>query len=148
RILRSLDLDLDQLSGGTFLPGAYALGGETVSFELPAAFPGKLVHVTARGAPAVVEGRLVADAPLRFVRAPGGRVSALALDGSVSYAAVERVTAAAPWSAASPATGCCGWWEHTLWRSAPGMLDRGLVRVVTPTDQAWSVIDLHRPDAV
>jgi hypothetical protein len=72
---------------------------------------------------------------------------ALPLGAGPSYTAVERVTAAAPWSATAPATtGCCGWWENTLWRTARGA--PGLLRAVTPPSQAWSVVDWYRPDAI
>jgi len=143
-----LGLDLDRLSGGRFVPGARVTGTDpTASLQLPGPFPGKIVYIGAAGGWRAVEGRLVADAPLRFVRDPGG-MRALALEGGTGYAAIERVSAAGPWSATAPATGCCGWWEHTLWRAAPGALDRGLLRAVTPPSQAWSVLDWHLPDAI
>lgn len=147
-----LGLDLDRLSrgqsGGRFVPGARVVGTDpTASLQLPGGFPGKIVHVAGGGSWRAVEGRLVADAPLQFVRDPGG-MRALALEGSVAYAAVERVTAASAWSATASGTGCCGWWENTLWRAAPGALDRGLLRAVTPPSQAWSVLDWHLPEAI
>jgi hypothetical protein len=103
--------------------------------------------VAADGRVTVAEGRLVADAPLRFVR-DADRMRAVAFDGGTTYAAIERVTFAVPWSATGAGSGCCAWWEHTLWRAAPGALDAGLLRAVTPPNQAWSVIDLHQPGAI
>jgi hypothetical protein len=145
RPVHSLDVDLDQLSGGVFTPGARVIGTDgTASLELPGPAPGKVVHVAADGKLTVVEGRLVADAPLRFVR-DADRLRAVSFDGRTTYTALERVTAAVPWSATAASAGCCAWWEHTLWRAAPGALDAGLLRAVTPPDQAWSVIDFHQP---
>src|SRR6185295_2996421 len=114
RPIRNLDIDLDQLArgsaaSGAFVPAARVIGADaTASFELPGPFPGRIAHVAADGALTVVDGRLMSDAPLRFVR-DGDRMRALPLGAGPSYTAVERVTAAAPWSAsAPPATGCCG----------------------------------------
>lgn len=148
RPVRTLDVDLEQLAGAVFTPGARVIGTDgTASFALPGPFPGKVAHVAADGKVTVTEGRLVADAPLRFVR-DADRMRAVAFDGGTTYAAIERVTAAVPWSATGASSGCCAWWEHTLWRAAPGALDAGLLRAVTPPNQAWSVIDLHQPGAI
>jgi hypothetical protein len=148
RPVRALDVNLAQLAGGTFTPGARVIGLDgTASFEVPGPAPGKIAHLAADGAVTVAEGRLVADAPLRFVR-EADHVQAVSFDGRVVYAAVERVTSAAAWSATTTSTDCCGWWEHTLWRASPRALDAGLLRVVTPPAQTWSVIDFHQPKTI
>ena len=116
----------------------------TVSVQLPGPFPGRIAHLDAGGEVRVVEGTLAADAPLRFLR-EDGKMRAVSFDESVAYEAHERVVAAAPWSAEPAGGGCCGWWENTLWRAAPGKLNAGLLRAVTPPLRDWSVLDWHLP---
>lgn len=105
RPVRTLDVDLEKLAGAVFTPGARAIGTDgTASLALPGPFPGKVAHVAADGRVTVAEGRLVADAPLRFVR-DADRMRAVAFDGGTTYAAIERVTAAVPWfMVVAPAT--------------------------------------------
>lgn len=128
-----------------YTPDRYAVGADdTVALQLPGAVPGQILRVAQDGQTSLAAGLLAADAPLRFTT-EAGSMKAQSFDGKVVYAAVERVTAAGPWSAASPAATCCGWWENTLWRVDAAHLAAGLLRAVTPATRNWSVIDFHQP---
>lgn len=128
-----------------YVPRRYAVGpDEAVAVELPGGFPGSIARISADGQLTTETGLLAADGALRF-RGEGGRVIAESFDGKVAYQAVERVAAAAPWSDNSASSGCCGWWEHTLWRTDAKQLGAGLLRVVAPPGRGWSVIDLQLP---
>jgi hypothetical protein len=147
--IHTLAVDFDKLSevrASSERPVAGTDG--TVSVPLPGPFPGRIAHAAqADAAAGIVEGMLASDAPLRFLRV-NGAMRAESFDGSVVYEAHERVTEAAPWAAAPAGQGCCGWWENTLWRAAPGAVQAGLLRAVTPPTRTWSVLDWHKPGQI
>lgn len=145
--IQSIFVDIDDLSEVRLSRRPPVAGTDsTVSVQVPGLFPGRIVHADlAAGGPAqVVEGILASDAPLRFVRADGS-MRAESFDGSLVYQAHERIPAAAPWSPERVEQGCCGWWERTLWRAAPGAPGAGLLRAVSPPLGHWSVIDWYLP---
>lgn len=148
--IQSVSVALDNLSEVRHAQRAPVAGTDgTISVQVPGRFPGRIVHGNpgAGGAAVVVDGILASDAPLRFLRA-GDIMRAESFDGAIVYEAVERVTKAAPWSAERVAQGCCGWWEKTLWRAAPGALQAGLLRAVRSPRGDWSVIDWHQPSSI
>jgi hypothetical protein len=148
--IQSVAVDIDNLSDLRLSPERPVAGtDDTVSVQAPGPFPGRIVHgaPTAGGEAIIVDGLLASDAPLRFLRA-GDIMRAESFDGSIVYEAVERVTKAASWSPEHVAQGCCAWWEHTLWRAAPGAPSAGLLRAVTIPRGDWSVIDWHLPSSI
>lgn len=154
--IERVPLELGAVLGGEFTPYGYVIGtDDTVSIQTSPGFPGNIVHRDVLGEVSAAEGLLSADAPLRFVR-QDGQMLAESLspsdggdaDAPLRFVAHERVTEAAPWREEAASTGCCAWWQHTLWRAAPGALEAGLLRAVTPPTRAWSVLDWHRPGAV
>lgn len=147
----TLTADQDVLSDVRFA-SRYPVAGTdgTVAMAIPGPLPGRIVHANpATGLQAsIAEGALASDAPLRFLGA-NGIVRAESFDGSLIYEAHERVTEAAPWSAEpGAARRCCGWWERTIWRAAPGALSAGLLRAVILPQQKGSVLDWHVPGAM
>jgi hypothetical protein len=147
--IHSLAVDFDKLSEVRLSPELPVAGTDgTVSVQLPGGFPGRIAHAAqAAGTASVVEGMLASDAPLRFLRVDG-IMRAESFDGSVVYEAHERITEAAPWSPDRAGQGCCGWWESTLWRAAPGAVGAGLLRAVTPPLRTWSVLDWYLPGKI
>ncbi len=126
-----------------FVPRRYVAGDGAVAVELPAPFPGSIALVTADQRVATLAGQLAADAPLRFT-SEAGELKAESFDGKLVYRAAERVTSAGAWTAAAgPTSGCCGWWEHTLWRADARQPGAGLLRAVTAPGLDWSVVDFH-----
>lgn len=145
--IHSISVDFDNLSDARLQPKPPVAGtDDTVSVQLPGGFPGRIAHAAlAAGSEAsVVEGILASDAPLRFLRV-GDIMRAESFDGSLAYEAVERITGPGPWSPAPTERRCCGWWERTHWRAAPGAPDAGLLRAVGGPRGDWAVIDWHQP---
>jgi hypothetical protein len=129
-------------------PLRFAVGVDgALALQLPAAPPSQILRASADGQTSTAGGLLLADAPLAFTAADGA-VAAESLDGKVAYTAVERVTGPGPWTRTPASTGCCGFAESTLWRAAPGKLDGGLLRAVTPPAATWSVLDFHVPGSI
>ena len=147
--IHSLTVDFDKLSEVRLAPERPVASADgAVSVQLPGPFPGRIAHAAQADARArIVDGMLASDAPLRFLRADG-IMRAESFDGAIVYEAQERVTEAAPWSPDRAGQGCCGWWENTLWRAAPGAVQAGLLRAVTPSTRTWSVLDWHLPGKI
>jgi hypothetical protein len=142
----SVSVDVDNLSEVRLQREPPVAGtDDTISVQLPGGFPGRIAHaeLTAGGAASVVEGILVSDAPLRFLR-EGDIVRAESFDGATVYQSPEYLTVNLP---TSPNQRCCHWQERTLWRAAPGAPGAGLLRAAR-SPKGWSVLDWYLPGKI